>query len=640
MSFVENRKTMWYNMSIIGERNKRYHMSDKITNGVCLNQVATVTYDQEIVRFAFELICSTKDVPNAIRQLLQQIGQKYKLDSISICEISTDLTSVEETYFWNSEKKVDTEFYKYLTKEELKEYFESFDENGFLNVLESINPLKNRKVIEFYENQGIQSVLHYCFYDKDMMEGFICFSSYRTKRWEQNDQISLMTIVKVLAHSILKIYLNDSMKKTLHHIKNFDGLTDLPTLHNFKNEVANILEQNKTTQFLIVYSDIKNFKYINENLGEEVADQILIEFAKHLLRYQLDIGASARIESDKFISLVLLDEEWDAVHIVSKINEEFRKKMKQQFVAANVVIMSGLCKIKYGMDISVCIDNANIARKSLKQMSQQTCRFFDQGMKDKLHKEIEITNSMEDALQNGEFVIYLQPKIDLSSDRIVGAEALVRWKKKLDEILPPDEFIPIFEKNGFILDLDYYVYEEVCKILKRWRENQQPIIPISVNVSRIHMNDNEFVSNIIRLVEKYDIPPELLELELTESIFLDNTNCAIDIIQRLREYGFSVSIDDFGAGYSSLNILKDMSTDVLKLDKEFFREGNMNQQEKIIISSIVNMAKQLNMKVLSEGIETCSQFDFLKGIQCDLAQGYLFSKPIPIGEFEEIMNDK
>lgn len=627
-------------MCLLLERNKRYHMSERVTNRVCLNQVGNVTYDQEIVRLAFEVICSTKDIKGAIYQLLQQIGHKYKLDGISICELNENMTDIEETYFWNDGKKINTDFYKQLSKKELKEYFDSFDEDGFLDVLGNKSKIVSRKVSEFYCKEGIQSAMHYFFHEKDVMEGFICFSTYRKQQWEQNDNISLRTIAKVLSHSILKTHLNDSMKKTLHHMKNFDELTDLPTLHKFKNEVANILEQNKTSHFLIVYSDIKNFKYINENLGEEVADQILIDFAKHLLNSQIDIGASARIDSDKFISLVLLDESWDVISLVSKINEEFRMKMKQKFVAANVVLMSGLCKIEYGMDISVCIDNANIARKSLKQMSQQTCLFFEQEMKDKLHKEIEITDSMEDALQNGEFIIYLQPKIDLSSDKIVGAEALVRWKKKSGEILPPDDFIPTFEKNGFILELDYYVYEEVCKILQRWREKNQPIIPISVNVSRIHMNDNSFVDNVIGLVEKYNIPPKWLELELTESIFLDNTNCAIDIIQKLREYGFSVSIDDFGAGYSSLNILKDMSTDVLKLDKEFFREGNMNPQEKIIISSIVNMAKQLNMKVLSEGIETCSQFNFLKGIQCDLAQGYLFSKPIPIGEFEEIMNDK
>jgi EAL domain-containing protein (putative c-di-GMP-specific phosphodiesterase class I) len=261
-------------------------------------------------------------------------------------------------------------------------------------------------------------------------------------------------------------------------------------------------------------------------------------------------------------------------------------------------------------------------------------------MKLKLQREIEITNSMDQALKNGEFIVYLQPKIELSGNTLVGAEALVRWKKSDNSLMPPNDFIPLFEKNGFVVYLDFYVYEEVCKKLRSWLDNGLSVVPISLNVSRIHLHDDDFVGELEKLVDRYEIPHHLLELELTESIFLNNTEEALNVMRKLQNIGFVVSIDDFGAGYSSLNLLKDMATDVIKLDKEFFGQGEMQKEEQIIVSSIISMAKQLNMKVLSEGVETKKQSDFLKSVCCDMAQGFLFAKPMPVLDFEKIMASK
>ena len=258
-------------------------------------------------------------------------------------------------------------------------------------------------------------------------------------------------------------------------------------------------------------------------------------------------------------------------------------------------------------------------------------------MEQQIQKERMIVSNMESALVNNEFKVFLQPKIDLVSNQIVGAEALVRWKRPDGTMLPPNDFIPLFERNGFIIRLDFFMYEQVCKLLNKWKMSGSRIVPISVNVSRIHLYQDDFMDKILRLVESYEIDPSMIEFELTESIFLNNTRTAINMMKDLRNYGFCVSIDDFGAGYSSLNLLKDMRTDVLKLDKEFFREGDMQQEERIIVSSIISMAKQLNMKVLSEGVETEMQSDFLKAVQCDMAQGYLYAKPLPVSDFEKML---
>ena len=283
------------------------------------------------------------------------------------------------------------------------------------------------------------------------------------------------------------------------------------------------------------------------------------------------------------------------------------------------------------------IDNANIARKLVKNSSMSMCEFYDEKMEREIMKEQMILGCMETALKEREFKVFLQPKISLKTGEIIGAEALVRWIRKDGTLLPPNDFIPLFEKNGFIVRLDFYIYEEVFRILKRWKIEGKPLVPISVNVSRVHLYQTDFIDKVMQLIEQYEIEPKLVEFELTESIFLDNTVNAISIMKELQNRGFCVSIDDFGAGYSSLNLLKDMRTDVLKLDKEFFRAGDMKKEEKIIVSSIISMAKQLNMKVLSEGVETQKQSDFLKKVNCDMAQGYLYAKPLPVPDFEVML---
>jgi EAL domain-containing protein (putative c-di-GMP-specific phosphodiesterase class I) len=337
----------------------------------------------------------------------------------------------------------------------------------------------------------------------------------------------------------------------------------------------------------------------------------------------------------------MLFEENDEDRMVQRmlaVSETFSNRVRKKFFNMNLIIASGVCKIENpNDDIMVIIDNANIAKKQAKEKNKSSCDFFGEKLREKMRIEFEVTNTMEKALAHNEFKVYFQPKVELATGKLVGAEALVRWIKPDGSIMPPDKFIPLFEKNGFVVNLDFFVYEEVCKMFRVWLDSGINVVPISVNVSRVHLYDASFVEEFTGMIDSYNVPHELIELELTESIFLDNTEVALKTMKDFREYGFKVSIDDFGAGYSSLNLLKNMTSDVLKLDKEFFGRGELQKEEEIILTSIVNMAKQLNMKVLSEGVETLAQSKFLKEIACDMAQGYLFAKPMPKESFELIM---
>ena len=242
---------------------------------------------------------------------------------------------------------------------------------------------------------------------------------------------------------------------------------------------------------------------------------------------------------------------------------------------------------------------------------------------------------MDAALANREFQVYLQPKVNASQGELAGAEALVRWIHPKEGFIPPNKFIPIFEQNGFILKLDDYMLEEIAKQQAQWMAQGKKIVPISVNVSRAHFTREDLAQHICNIVDKYHVPHNVIELELTESAFFDDKKVLLNTVKQLRDAGFLVSMDDFGSGYSSLNSLKELQLDVLKLDADFFRGADSQERGLLIVSEVIDLAKKLNMKIVAEGIESREQVDFLIEQECDLIQGYYFAKPMPIREFEE-----
>ena len=258
-------------------------------------------------------------------------------------------------------------------------------------------------------------------------------------------------------------------------------------------------------------------------------------------------------------------------------------------------------------------------------------------MRSKLLKEQDIESHMEEALENKEFKVYLQPKYSPEGGRMGGAEALVRWISPTSGFISPGEFIPIFEKNTFIIQLDEYMLEEVCKLQRMWLDEGKTLVPISVNISRIHLLDEGLILMILHIVDYYKLPHDCIELELTESAFFDDKKKLIHTVEELKKNGFVVSMDDFGSGYSSLNTLKDLPFDVVKLDGEFFRKMEDQTRSRIIIEDTITLAKHLELQVVAEGIEEKEQVEFLKSMGCDLIQGYYFAKPMPAEEFGKLL---
>lgn len=310
------------------------------------------------------------------------------------------------------------------------------------------------------------------------------------------------------------------------------------------------------------------------------------------------------------------------------------EQIPEQKLGVSVTCMVGVCLVEQGdSDLSVLVDHANMARKSLKDYHKSVYSFYNKEAEQKLIKERELTARMKGAVEKEEFVVYYQPKFSLKARKIIGMEALVRWKTGVNSLVPPDEFIPLFEKNGFITELDRYVFERVCRLQRRWMDEGRTVLPVSVNVSRIHIKEADFLTKLTDICGKYEIPAKNLELEITESAFLHNQEIVMAVARQIKDAGFLLSMDDFGTGYSSLSLLKDLPVDIIKLDKEFFQK-KLNKRERIIIANVIRMAKQLDIQVISEGIETKENEQFLKEIGCDLAQGYLYGRPQPIEELE------
>lgn len=416
-----------------------------------------------------------------------------------------------------------------------------------------------------------------------------------------------------------------------------DDLTGVWNRNKFIKEAERLLNHNKNKEYYLISTDVDKFKYINDTFGYSTGDEVLKEEARQFARIFGNQGIYARIAADEFVGMIENDGTECEKFLTRKL-QEFETNMQEysnQYFRIQIKI--GIYKIEKRDSearITEYIDRANIAKKRIKGNLNQIIAYFDDETAKRSALENEIESKMEKALENREFCVYYQPKYNLRTEVIEGAEALVRWIDPDKGMIGPNLFIPLFEKNGFIIRLDFYVYEEVCRHLQKWIKEGRRVVPISVNVSRAHLGTPNFIPDLVTLLKKYEVPVELIELELTESVFSDDEEAMKKMVLTLRNIGFRISIDDFGSGYSSLNLLKQIPADVLKIDRGFLEEVEESIKSKIIIAQVVSMARKINIHTVCEGVETKKQADFLKEIHCDLAQGYLFSKPLPLAEFE------
>ncbi len=457
-------------------------------------------------------------------------------------------------------------------------------------------------------------------------------------------QMIINTIIVILFAIIIVFYVisskNEDAKK-LEKAAYYDELTGIPNLLKFKLMVSDILKKNANENFTMIKMDIVDFKVINEMFGYDAGNIVINCIAQ--------TGKTAEKKNKKFIQARISNEEFmlfansdffENLAQTAKVYEQHFKSLLPEFSEHQFAFRYGRYYIKPGeTDINDIVNKTNIAHSHAKKNRIANIWDYDEEFRLKVLKDTQIANKMHKALENEEFKVYLQPKYSLNNTKIVGAEALVRWVQYDGAMVFPNDFIPLFEQNGFIVQLDKYMLSQVCRLLKKWQDMNIKLVPISVNFARLHLQNKNFVNEIQNIVSQYGINTKYIEIELTESTVIENEKQLKKLIKQLHKAGFLVSIDDFGSGYSSLGMLKTFDVDTLKLDRSFFIEDEDEHEQhkgELVIKSIIELANSIGMYTVAEGIENEKQKNFLNAINCSAAQGYYFSKPVPISDFENL----
>ena len=415
----------------------------------------------------------------------------------------------------------------------------------------------------------------------------------------------------------------------------YDRLTKLYSKEFFCQRARKILLRNPDKEYDIVCSDIENFKLFNDVFGVQAGDRFLYGVAEALKQGVGSYGICGRFNGDQFVFLTGRD--WVYKNeAFQKIRDEIAKLPR----AGKVNVRWGVYSVSdRTVSVETMCDRAILAAGSIKGQYGKYLAQYDEELRRKLLRERLITDGMEAALEEGQFEVYLQPKYASGDESMAGAEALVRWRHPQWGLQSPGLFIPIFEKNGFITRLDQYIWQKVCGLLQKWDRKGYPAVSVSVNVSRADIYNADLLDMLTGMVHAYGIKPSRLHLEITESAYTENPGQLIETVRSLRERGFVIEMDDFGSGYSSLNMLTNLPIDVLKLDMQFIRNETAKPENQGILRFIIDIARWLKLSVVAEGVETKEQFERLKKIGCDYVQGYYFAKPMPVGEFEELIGE-
>lgn len=428
----------------------------------------------------------------------------------------------------------------------------------------------------------------------------------------------------------------DSNRKQLHELAYFDGLTGLPNRRMFMNELHQelIASRKANEQFAVLFMDLDRFKSVNDTLGHSVGDQLLCEVSKRFKNLIRSTDTFARMGGDEFILLLPnIKHIKNAIAIAQKILNSIEAPfcLEQHDVYTGVSIGIS-CYPEDGEDVETLIKNADIAMYQAKSLGRNRYQVFNEELDTSLQHKIQLENDLRDALNRNEFELYYQPIWDLKKNQCSGVEALIRWNNPSQEIVPPDEFISVAEESGLIVNIGYWVIRTAAQQYKAWLQQGQEVELISVNLSPLQFSQRDLVERIQVILDETGVPPEKIGIEVTESAAMPNFENSLVILHALREMGVKIYIDDFGTGFSSLSVLRQMPIDVLKIDRQFIDDIPHKDDDVAIAQAIIAMAKTLNFRIIAEGVETQEQYRFLEAEGCDAIQGYLKSKPLTANE--------
>jgi len=598
--------------------------------------------ERNILFKVFQLLQSKNDISTAINDILELLGKELNVSRSYIFELTDDGQNYCNTYEWCAPNILST--FDDLQKVPLSEYeqvFSLLDEDGILACEDTSAFGGNYS--DLHQAQGVKSFLQVVVKDGDISRLMLGVDECnRTRRWTERESTAIMYLSNLLGMLSQQLE-NNNLSLGFDQLKSLvtkDKLTGISTKEKFYSDTKELLKNKSDKKYFFFLLNVNKFQMINSFFGMDEGDKLLKAIAKEFERYSKEnSSACGRVGADIFCGSQSFDSPLETV--LDKIIERINICIKNYNPNYNLTISIGVYEIKNThTSMEVMYSKANMAIKKIKKLQVTAYSIYEDGMEAEEISEQSIINDIYPALFEKQFEVYLQPKISLKSGAIVGAEALVRWNHPIKGFMSPAEFIPIFEKNGLITKVDYFVWETVFAFAKENIENHTLFLPISVNISRVDLFNISIVSCFKELLAKYDIDPKYIHIEITESAYIENYEEILAVIKKLNQLGFHIEMDDFGTGYSSLNMFNDMIVDTIKLDMKFVQNLQLNGDKRNILSFIISLAKHFDLPVVAEGIETEEQMLFLKNIGCDIGQGFYFAKPMPIPQFLDYLKEK
>lgn len=483
-----------------------------------------------------------------------------------------------------------------------------------------------------YENSGV--VKDYTTGDGGKFK--LSLMPRKGEKWDDDEK----RLIGVLAKTIYIISGRARMLSLMNKSFYTDSLTGAANTTSVTRFGGMLFAQKRLAEYAGVFINIKNFKYINQVFGSRQGDLVLRKFAQAMMKFTADSGMFSRLGGDNFFLLIKKDRMDELRSFTNELSIPIGEG--PEIRNADIRIRMGICFAGPEDTVSDLLNKSSIAINAARNGGMMDEAEFTQQMLEMTMHRKKISTLFPKALENSEFTVYYQPKISLSDNKLCGCEALSRWIRE-GKVVPPMEYIPVLEHEGSICRLDLYIFKKVCEDINRWLSMGLTPVRVSVNFSKLHLQNSNLADEVMEIIGKYNIDPEYIEIELTEMTGAEDFTALNAFVQKMKSAGIATSIDDFGTGYSSLNLLKDLDVDVIKLDKSFFTNiGNENEgraTDRIVVRNIVRMVNELDMETVSEGVETHTQAEFLREIDCNTAQGFLFDRPLPRDEYEKRLSD-
>ena len=601
----------------------------------------------DIISTAFEIFEKMNNFSLAIHLLLKVIGYQFDLDRITVVRTDVKGRQAGKQYQWCAEGipgalDVPGSF----RKEDFLTLFRSYDEHG-TTVLQYDSMYRySQEARDLLMQRDAKTVLYAALYQDGSYIGAISYVVCKEKRyWSEEDRKQLGEVTKLISIHMAKNPSINALTRGASNLLEYDCLTGLISFSHFKEEVERRIVGELAGTYVIIYTDFENFKYFNQQYGYRSGDQLLKDFCDAVIgnMKETDVGDTyfSRVVSDQFILFRPVTDVTRTMEVVERINREFCSQQMLWHPEIRVRLRSGIYVINASCEsASEAIDAANYARKQILPSSPHMTFLYDENLAKQQELEIQTLNGIESAIRNHEIEVYFQPKVRLEDNTVAGAEALSRWRREDGTLMEPELFIATLEKDGRIVDLDFYVLEQVAAFLSKCREEGRKLLPVAVNGSVLHAQDANTVEKYRAVLEQYGLDPSLIEVELTETATVNDYDNIRRLFQNFQTAGFHTSMDDFGAGYSILNVVVDVPVDAVKLDKAFLMNCMSSEKGRTFLKFVIRVMKGLEYKVICEGIETKEQAEFLRQAGCDLGQGYWFSKPLPAAEYEKLLDQE